>query len=93
MLEEPCLPRCLELCPCWFHDLKIWFESTARKTFFQWPKLVATHLGPDWNCTVDDAKPPQEISARSSLFTPVNFQSALILWFDKIEVPLMDVRN
>jgi hypothetical protein len=36
---------CLELCPCCFHDVNIWFESTARKICLQWPKQAVVTWG------------------------------------------------
>jgi hypothetical protein len=64
ILEELCT-LCLELCPCYIHDLKISFQSTAR-----------SHFGPYRDCTVDDARPPNQTFASSSLFMKVTFRLA-----------------
>lgn len=93
ILKGQRLPCCLELCPSCFHDLKIWFQSTASKTTFQWPKLVGNNLGPDWNCTVMLQNLPIKLLQAVHCSRQLTFQSALVLWFDNIEVPLMEIRN
>jgi hypothetical protein len=54
MLEELCA-LCLELCPCCFFDQNL-FQSVAHKTFFLMAQTGDRHLGPDQDCTVDDAE-------------------------------------
>jgi hypothetical protein len=36
-----------------------------------------SYLGPDWDCMVSDAEPPNQTLADSSLFMKVTFRSAL----------------
>jgi hypothetical protein len=47
-----------------------------------------SYLGPDQNCTVDDAEPPNQTSVCSLLFLKVTFRSALVYHADMVQPAL-----